>query len=61
MCQKMTMFTKVTKINARIILGAHAHLQTVEKRCAKFQNDSIKLYKELCSQGIHFLYTEGEK
>ena len=30
---------KVTKINARIISKPHAHLQTMEKTCAKFQKD----------------------
>ena len=49
---------KVTKINARIISKAHAHLQTMEKTCAKFQKD---WYEELSSRGTHCLYTEGEK
>ena len=40
--QKMTKFInqkKVTKINARVISKALAHLQTMEKTCAKFQKD----------------------
>ena len=40
--QKMTKFTKlkkVTKINARIISKAHAYLQAMEKKGAKFQKD----------------------
>ena len=40
--QKMTKFKKyikVTKNMARIIWKAHAHLQTMEKTCAKFQKD----------------------
>ena len=34
---------KVTKINARIISKPHAHLQTMEKTCAKFQKDQYKI------------------
>ena len=33
----------VTKINARIIAKPYAHLQTIEKTCAKFQNDWYKI------------------
>ena len=44
--QKMTKFKKykkVTKNKARIIWKAHAHLQTMEKTCAKFQRDKYKI------------------
>ena len=43
--QKMTKFTKwkVTKINWRIISKPHAHLQTIEKTCAKFQKVWYKI------------------
>ena len=43
--QKMTKFTKwkVTKIKARIISKPHAHLQTMEKTCAKFQKGRYKI------------------
>ena len=34
---------KVTNINARIISKPHAHLQTLEKTCAKFQKDRYKI------------------
>ena len=34
---KFTTWKKVTKINSRIISKPHAHLQTMEKTCAKFQ------------------------
>ena len=34
---------KVTKMNARIISKPHAHLQTMEKTCAKFQNERYKI------------------
>ena len=34
---------KVTKINSRIISKSHAHLQTMEKTCAKFQKDRCKI------------------
>ena len=32
---------KVTKINARIISKPHAHLQTMEKTCAKFKKKLV--------------------
>ena len=35
---------KVTQIDARIIFKPHAHLQTTEKTCAKFQKDRYKLF-----------------
>ena len=44
--QKMTKFTKVekvTKIHARIISKPYAHLQTMEKTCAKFQKHWYKI------------------
>ena len=41
--QKFTNRKKVTKIKARIISKSHAHLQTMEKTCAKFQNDQYKI------------------
>ena len=31
------------KINSRIISKPHAHLKTMEKTCAKFQNDQYKI------------------
>ena len=34
---------KVTKINSRVISKPHAHLQTMGKTCAKFQNDQYKI------------------
>ena len=34
---------KVTKINARNIYKPHAHLQTMEETCAKFQKDRYKI------------------
>ena len=52
--QKMTKFKKVQKmikIKARIIWKAHAHLQTMENTCAKFQKDWCKIV----------WYIEGEK
>ena len=58
---KFTNWKKVTKINSRIISKLHAHLQSMEKTCAKFQKDQytmgLQLYEELCSQGTHCLYT----
>ena len=51
----------MTKINARIISKAHAQVQTVEKHVQSFKKIGIKLYEELCSQGTHCLYIEGEK
>ena len=57
--QKMTKVhkvEKVTKINSRIVSKLHAHLQTMEKTCAKFQKD-YKMYEEFRSQGTHCLYT----
>ena len=58
---KLTKNKKVTENMARIIGKARAHLQTMEKTCAKFQKDYIKLYEELCSRGTYCLYIEGEK
>ena len=58
---KFKKYKKVTKNNARIIWKAQAHLQTMEKTCAKSKKISIKLYEELCSRGTHCLYIEGEK
>ena len=58
---KVRKMEKVTKIKARIISKPHAHLQTMEKTCAKFQKGCMKLYEELRSQGTHCLYTEVEK
>ena len=40
---KVRKVKKVTKINARIISKPHAHLQTMEKTCAKFQKDRYKI------------------
>ena len=40
---KFTKVEKMIKINARIISKAHAHLQTMEKTCAKFQKDWYKI------------------
>ena len=40
---KVRKVEKVTKINARIISKPHAHLQTMEKTCAKFQKDWYKI------------------
>ena len=34
---------KVTKINSRIISKPYAHLQSMEKTCAKFQKDRYKI------------------
>ena len=48
---------KRTNINAGIISKVHAHLQTTEKTCARFQKDWYKLYEELRSQGTHYLYS----
>ena len=50
---------KVTKINSKIISKPHAHLQTIEKTCAKFQKD---WYKIVCRVSTHCLhtYTESE-
>ena len=42
---------KVTKINARITSKPHAHLQTMEKTCTKFQKDRYKMLTR--SQGTH--------
>ena len=36
---KVHKIEKVTKINSRIISKPYAHLQTMEKTCAKFQKD----------------------
>ena len=40
---KVRKVEKVTKINARIISKPYAHLQTMEKTCAKFQKDRYKI------------------
>ena len=40
---KVRKVEKVTKINAKITSKPHAHLQTMEKTCAKFQNDRYKI------------------
>ena len=40
---KLTKQKKVTKIKARIISKAHAHLQAMEKTCAKFKKDRYKI------------------
>ena len=40
---KVRKVEKVTKINARITSKPHAHLQTMEKTCAKFQKDRYKI------------------
>ena len=46
------------KINCRIKSKPHAHLQTMEKRCAKLRmKKGLKLYKELRLQGTYCLYT----
>ena len=41
--EKVRKVEKVTKINARITFKSHAHLQTMEKTCAKFQKDRYKI------------------
>ena len=58
---KVHIVEKVTKIKAKIISKPQAHLQTMEKTCAKFQMIGIKLYEELRSQYTHCLYNEVEK
>ena len=58
---KVRKVEKVTKINARIISKPHAHFQTMEKTCAKFQKIGLKLYEELRSQGTHCLFIEVKK
>ena len=40
--EKMTKVEKVTKNNLRIISKEHAHLHTMKKTHAKFQNDQYK-------------------
>ena len=52
----MTKVHKVEKVT-KIISKPHAHLQTMEKTCAKFKKDQYKLYEELCSQGTRCIYT----
>ena len=43
--EKVRKVEKVTKINARIASKSHAHLQTMEKTCAKFQKDRYKIVR----------------
>ena len=40
---KVNKVEKVIKINSRIISKPYAHLQTITKTCAKFQNDRYKI------------------
>ena len=55
--QKLTVH-KVEKIQ-KLMQGLY-QIQTMNKTCAKFKRNGIKLY-ELCSRGTHCLYIEGEK
>ena len=50
----------MTKINARIISKAHAHLQIMEEIVQSFKKTGIKLYEALCSRGTTCLYIDGE-
>ena len=57
--QKMTKFTKlkkVTKTNVRIISKAHAHLQTIEKTCAKFKKIGTKNCIRSCAHEVPTVY-----
>ena len=62
--QKMTNFKKykkVTKIWQRLY-EKHMHIfRLLRKHVQSCKKISIKLYEELCTQGTHCLYTEGEK
>ena len=55
---------KVTKINSRFISKPHAHLQTMEKTCAKFQKDWYKIVWEVAltryplSQHFHRIWRQ---
>ena len=42
---KSKKYKKVTENKARIILKAHAHLQTMEKTCARLQKDYRNIRK----------------
>ena len=56
---------KRTKIYSRIISKSHAHLQTMEKTCAKFQKDQYKIVWRVALTryplSIHFHRIWGQK